>query len=85
MPRAKPPAITDIPPSNTTHLFASRKSGERHDRGSLLTSERIAQDLARFHSAGCRIEVLGNTRMLTRIDADAGAPAAQTPDANPIR
>ena len=74
MPRAKTPTQPEIPPSNTSHLIVSKKSGERNDRGALLTSERIAEDLAKFHSAGGRIEVLGNTRMLTRIDADAPAP-----------
>ena len=86
MPRAKTPANPDIPPSNTSHLFVSKKGGERSDRGALLTSARIAEDLAKFHSAGGRIEVLGNTRMLTRIDADADADApAPRPDATTPR
>lgn len=36
--------------------------------GGSLTSERISDDLAAFQKAGGRIEVLGNTRVLTRID-----------------
>lgn|GEM_PF-297097 len=39
-----------------------------------LTSERISDDLDAFHKAGGQIEVLGNTRVLTRID-EAAAPA----------
>ena len=38
-----------------------------------LTHERIAEDMAAFKKAGGRVEVLGVTRTLTKIDA---APAA---------
>ena len=43
-----------------------------------LTSERISDDLDAFHKAGGQIEVLGNTRVLTRIDEAATATAAAT-------
>jgi hypothetical protein len=35
-----------------------------------LTSERISDDLDAFRKAGGRIEILGNTRVLTKIDED---------------
>ena len=35
-----------------------------------LTSERISSDLDAFRKAGGRVEVLGNTRVLTKIDGD---------------
>lgn len=38
----------------------------------VLTSERISSDLEAFRKAGGRIEVLGNTRVLTKVD-EAGA------------
>jgi hypothetical protein len=62
MPRTKTAAI---PPSKTSHLFATRKSGSQ---GAQTSSERIAADLAAFRKAGGRIEKLGNTPVLTRID-----------------
>ena len=60
-----PPASDRRPPSD------GPKSG-----GS-LTSERISNDLAAFHKAGGRIEVLGNTRVLTRIDETEKKKAAK--------
>ena len=67
-----------IPPSNTSHLFGGHKTV---DRGGGVTSERIADDLEAFHKAGGRIEVLGVTRSLTRIDpgGDASSPAPAHP------
>ena len=86
MPRATPPTPTPFPPSGTTHLFGQLKPAGRNDRGALMTSAHIAEDLARFQREGGRIEVLGNTRMLTRIDADADADApAPRPDATTPR
>lgn len=44
-----------------------------------LTSERIARDLAAFRRDGGRIERIGTTRVLTRIDetrSDVPRPAA---------
>ncbi len=34
-----------------------------------LTSERISSDLEKFEQAGGRVEVLGITRVLTKVDA----------------
>ncbi|MGY0559307.1 MULTISPECIES: hypothetical protein [unclassified Luteimonas] len=39
----------------------TRTSGRKNDRGSSLTSERIADDLAAFRKDGGKIEVLGTT------------------------
>ena len=63
-----------IPPSNTSHLFGGRKPG---DRSAEVTSEHIADDLEAFRKAGGRVEVLGNTRVLTRIDGTPAVPAPQ--------
>ncbi|MGN6151528.1 MAG: hypothetical protein ACTHOH_05890 [Lysobacteraceae bacterium] len=80
MPRAKPPAPPAKPSSATRTVFAPHKPGERSGRNAELTSERIAEDLATFRRAGGRIEVLGTTRTLTRIDGDA-PPAVPAPSA----
>lgn len=81
MPRSKT-RTASIPPSPTSHLFATRKSG---DRGARMTSERIAADLAAFHKAGGRIEKLGTTRVLTRIGSDPVAPKPANPAGRPRR
>ena len=39
-----------------------------------MTHERIAADLDAFHKAGGKIEVLGVTRSLTKIDGDDSSP-----------
>ena len=65
-----------IPPSKTSHLFGGRRS---NDRGAAVTSERIAADLAAFQRAGGRIEKLGITRTLTRIDPVAAPPTPASP------
>lgn len=44
-----------------------------------LSQERLAADVAAFQAAGGRIEVLGNTRTLKRIDPDG----SNTPDGAP--
>lgn len=67
MPRAKqtkPGAAIDT-------AAASRKAKTQP----MLTHERIAEDMAAFKKAGGRVEVLGVTRTLTKIDA---APAAES-------
>ncbi|MEN4903009.1 hypothetical protein [Luteimonas sp. TWI1416] len=70
-------ATTPTTASSTGHLFAGpRKPG---DRGASVTSDRIAADLARFRAAGGRIEVLGVTRTLMRVDAEAPKVAASVP------
>lgn len=65
---AAPPAIA---PSKTSHLFAPRKANDRTP----VTREAIEADMEAFRKAGGKIEVLGITRALHRIDADPnGAP-----------
>ncbi|WP_024890628.1 hypothetical protein [Luteimonas huabeiensis] len=59
-------------PASASHLFGGRKA---NDRGATVTRARIEADLAAFRKAGGRIEVLGVTRSLTRIDPDADAAA----------
>ncbi|MBD9368505.1 hypothetical protein [Xanthomonas sp. XNM01] len=55
--------------------MSSRKSTQRSSAASkavgVLTSDQINRDLAAFRKAGGRIEVLGNTRVLTRVDEPA--------------
>jgi hypothetical protein len=60
------------PGSATSRIFAVGRTPKSGDRGAAVTSERIASDLAEFHASGGHIEVLGTTRLLTRI-GDAGA------------
>lgn len=60
-----------IPPSGTSQLFGGRKS---NDRGASVTRERLESDLADFRKAGGSIQVLGNTRVLTKVDAPAEQP-----------
>lgn len=88
MPRAKTPTAPAAPPagqappsqspqsqSNTRHLFAGGR--KPNERGASMTSERIANDLAQFRKSGGRIEVLGTTRTLTKVDAPAAPPAPE--------
>lgn len=83
MPSPKKHATPTPPPdapSKTRYLFASNKT---HARGP-LTREHLAADLEDFQRAGGRIEVLGVTRSLHRINADADAsPAPAPPKATP--
>lgn len=65
-------------PSKTSHLFGSRKPG---DRAAAVTSESISADLDAFQNGGGRIEVLGITRTLSRIDL----PTADAPPAAPAK
>lgn len=56
--------------------IAARKGNQRAP----MTHEAIAADIEAFRGAGGKIEVLGVTRTLLRIDADpAGSPNPDTP------
>lgn len=66
---AKPPAKP--PGARTGHLFQKKPESGRN-----VTSERIAEDLKAFQRAGGHVEVLGDTRVLTKIDDGGPAPAA---------
>ena len=73
---APAPATPAIPPSKTSHLFATRPTG----KNTAITHERIAADLKAFREAGGKIEVLGVTRTLKKIDSgDASPPAPAKP------
>ncbi len=63
-------------PAPPTRYVAKRKES---DSGRRMTHERIAADLDAFHKAGGRIEVLGTTRVLTRIDSPGPAPTSSPP------
>lgn len=73
---SKPPPSSS---SATSRIFAVGKTPKAGDRGANMTRERIASDMAEFHATGGHIEVLGTTRLLTRIGGDA-APAAVVAD-----
>jgi hypothetical protein len=83
-PPRKPSAGTPTGPSKTSHLFGSRKPG---DRAAGVTSESISADLDAFQDGGGRIEVLGTTRTLSRIGQPAGeaAPAPAPAPSKPAR
>lgn len=78
MPRPKKPPATPpaksaiVPPSKTSHLFGPKPAG----KSSVLTHERLAQDLAAFQDAGGKIEVLGITRSTPPAKPDAPPPPA---------
>ena len=57
-------------PSNKRPVTAPRKASE----GRTVTSEDIVAHLDAFAAAGGKVEVLGTTRVLKHIDADATAP-----------
>ncbi len=68
------PRTNKSPPAGRTSdvLFTTRKASDRTP----LTHEMIAKDLEAFRDAGGKIEVLGTTRTLQRINID---PAASSP------
>ncbi len=67
--------------------MADRKNARTSTRGrkladtgkstGVLTRERIAHDLEAFRKAGGRIEVLGNTPVLTKVETPEVAPPAK--------
>lgn len=52
----------------TAHRRTAPRSRRSPDLSADVTSERIASDLAAFRRNGGRIERIGTTRVLTRID-----------------
>ena len=74
-------AFPALPPSKTTHLFASRKTKDRPP----VTHEQIAEDLETFRKSGGEIEILGTTRCLTRIDPDGDASPSPARPAHPMQ
>ena len=62
----------------TTPAVKAPRSSPAKGQGASMTHERIAADLDAFRKSGGRIEVLGVTRTLQRID-----PALETAPAKP--
>ena len=62
-----------------------RPAGDSGKSGGSLTSERISGDLEAFRKAGGRIEVLGVTRALKKIDPEAEAAPQPAAPAKPRR
>ena len=56
-------------PASTSRVFQRKETEPR-----ALTSERIASHLAAFQAAGGHIEVLGATRVLTKLDDLVASP-----------
>ncbi|WP_223877934.1 MULTISPECIES: hypothetical protein [unclassified Luteimonas] len=81
---SKPPPASS---SATSRIFAVGKAPKAGERGAGMTRERIASDLAAFHATGGHIEVLGTTRLLTRIGGDPAPPVAEAalPAVKPAR
>ncbi|MBB4126379.1 hypothetical protein GGR77_001669 [Xanthomonas translucens] len=65
---ARPTSKTPPPTAKTARSSAS---GDKAQKG--LSRERIEADMAAFRKAGGRVEVLGTTRVLKKVDeAEAG-------------
>ena len=72
--------------ATSTPAVKTSRSSPAKGQGASLTHERIAADLDAFRKSGGRIEVLGVTRTLQRIDPGvdptpsrpAGTPAAKS-------
>ncbi|KAB7774683.1 hypothetical protein [Xanthomonas sp. LMG 12460] len=65
---ARPTSTTASPGARNTR---GASAADKAQKG--LSRERIEADLAAFHQAGGRVEVLGTTRVLKKVDvADAG-------------
>lgn len=86
MPRSKAPPPTDTATSVTApaprdRVFSPRKGKDKP----VMTHERIAADIDAFRKAGGKIERLGVTRSLLRIDPDNGTSPASPPAGTPRR
>lgn len=69
--------------SRTTPRTPFTRGRRTPDLSREVTSEQIARDLAAFRSGGGRIERLGTTRVLTRVDETASR--VPLPAATPVR
>lgn len=72
VPASPAPAMA---PTKTSHLFGAKKSDAR----SAITHERLAADIEAFRKAGGKIEVLGVTQALRRIDPIGGVAQSVPP------
>ena len=59
----------------------TRTSSRKTNAASMLTSERIAADLAAFRKSGGKIEVLGNTKVFQSMGPMAAASKAKAASA----
>ncbi|AXA83870.1 hypothetical protein DCD74_03460 [Lysobacter oculi] len=78
-PDASPATATPPARTRTGAFLPARKASDR----SPMTHEVIAADLEAFRKSGGKIEVLGVTRTLQRIGADANADEAPSAPARP--
>ncbi|SEK92806.1 hypothetical protein SAMN05428989_1085 [Pseudoxanthomonas sp. GM95] len=60
-----------MPRTSSKMTMAKAKSG--NEKGGALTHERLQADLEAFRKAGGRVEVLGNTRVLKKVDGQENA------------
>lgn len=75
MPPAKPTPPVSTPPAAKPAKPGRASPARKPPPSTALTHERIADDMDAFRRAGGKIEVLGNTRTLTRIGTDDAALA----------
>ncbi|TDK23810.1 hypothetical protein E2F46_09775 [Luteimonas aestuarii] len=75
MPRPKRPGAISAPPAGESAKTGRTSVSRKPKQSPTLTRERIADDMDAFRKSGGKVEVLGTTRTLTRIDADPGAPS----------
>jgi hypothetical protein len=54
-------------------MATATKSKSGNEKGGALTHERLQADIEAFRKAGGRVEVLGNTRVLKKVDGEASA------------
>ncbi|MET1023599.1 MAG: hypothetical protein ABWX87_04750 [Pseudoxanthomonas sp.] len=60
-------------PRTSSKMATATKSKSGNEKGGALTHERLQADLEAFRKAGGRVEVLGNTRVLKKVDGEASA------------
>jgi len=59
-------------PRTSSKMTMTNKGRSGSEKGGALTHERIKADLEAFRKAGGRVEVLGNTRVLKKVDGEQG-------------
>jgi hypothetical protein len=59
-------------PRTSSKMTMASKSKSGNEKGGALTHERLKADLEAFRKAGGRVEVLGNTRVLKKVDGQEG-------------
>lgn len=74
-----------VTPAKRKRTSTSAFARDRDARRGALTHDQITEDVEAFTSAGGKIEVLGNTRMLKTIGVTAEAERAETEGASAKR